>query len=54
MMVDQELLRPNALVVCETNQEAALPTDLPGFQLFRQHEYGITVLTIYQYQGARE
>ncbi|EEU30641.1 RNA methyltransferase, RsmD family [Limosilactobacillus coleohominis 101-4-CHN] len=54
MMVDQKLLKPDALVVCETNQEADLPIDLTGFQLFRQHEYGITVLTIYQYQGEHE
>ncbi|WP_251546977.1 16S rRNA (guanine(966)-N(2))-methyltransferase RsmD [Limosilactobacillus caecicola] len=50
-MVEKKLLKPGAIVVCETNQEANLPDDLPGFELSRRNEYGITVLTIYQYQG---
>lgn len=50
-MVDKGLLNNGALIVCETNQEANLPDDLTGFDLYRRHEYGITVLTIYQFQG---
>ncbi|WP_295730082.1 16S rRNA (guanine(966)-N(2))-methyltransferase RsmD [uncultured Limosilactobacillus sp.] len=53
-MVAEGLLRKNALVVCETNGEANLPQNLTGFKLFRQHQYGITVLTIYQFQGDNE
>lgn len=50
-MEEMHLLANQAMVICETNQEAHLPDDLPNFQLLRRHEYGITVLTIYQYQG---
>lgn len=53
-METRHLLKQNALIVCETNQEANLPTTLKNFRLFRQHEYGITVLTIYQYEGGEE
>lgn len=50
-MVDLNLLNPEAIVVCETNQEANLPLELSGFELMRQQTYGITVLTIYRYTG---
>lgn len=50
-MVSGNLLNKDALIVCETNEEANLPESLVGFKLFRKHQYGITVLTIYQYQG---
>lgn len=53
-MVDYHLLNSESLVVCETNQEAHLPDTLDGFELYRRHEYGITVLTIYQYKGGNE
>lgn len=53
-MVDKQLLNQGALVACETNQEANLPTELDHFSLDRQHEYGITVLTIYRYRGGNE
>lgn len=47
-MVADDLLADEALIVAETNQEADLPTDLPGFKFIKRQEYGITVLTIYQ------
>ena len=50
-MVEYGLLNTEAIIVCETNQEANLPEQLEHFELFRRHEYGITVLTIYQFKG---
>ena len=50
-LVDLNLLNSGALVVCETNQEANLPTDLSQFELVRQQTYGITVVTIYRFIG---
>ena len=50
-MADLDLLNPGAVIVAETNQEANLPADLPGFELVRRQDYGITVLTIYHYHG---
>lgn len=50
-MANDRLLAAQAMVVAETDQEADLPDDLPGFQLVRRQSYGITVLTIYQYEG---
>lgn len=47
-MVRANLLEDRAVVVAETDQEANLPTELPGFNFARRQEYGITVLTIYQ------
>ena len=41
------LLAPNARVICETDQHAQLPDDLPGFDLVERRDYGITELTIY-------
>lgn len=51
MMVRLGLLNDNALVVAETDQHANLPTDLVAFSLQRRQTYGITVLTIYRYDG---
>lgn len=53
-MMALHLLADQALIVCETNQETKLPGQIPGFKLRGRHEYGITVLTVYQYQGGRE
>lgn len=50
-MVELGLLNPGATIVAETNQEANLPEDLAGFEFVRQHDYGITVVTVYRYVG---
>ncbi|WP_286028515.1 16S rRNA (guanine(966)-N(2))-methyltransferase RsmD [Ligilactobacillus agilis] len=50
-LVQLELLAPNALIVCETDQNANLPTSLAGFSCYKQVDYGITELTFYVYQG---
>ncbi|MDR3189690.1 MAG: 16S rRNA (guanine(966)-N(2))-methyltransferase RsmD [Lactobacillaceae bacterium] len=45
------LIAPDALIVAETDQNANLPADLAGYTLLKQKDYGITVVTIYQYGG---
>ena len=50
-MVKNNLLAKDAIIVAETDQNAKLPTDLAEFSFIRRQEYGITVLTIYQYKG---
>lgn len=50
-MVSDGLLNREAIIVCETNQEANLPDEIDGFKLLRRQDYGITVVTIYQYKG---
>lgn len=52
-MVELDLLNPGAIIVAETNQEANLPDDLPGFKMVRRQDYGITVLTIYHFTGRK-
>ncbi|RRK11609.1 16S rRNA (guanine(966)-N(2))-methyltransferase RsmD [Lactiplantibacillus garii] len=49
------LLNPACRIVCETDTNAMLPAELPGFKLLRRQDYGITVITIYQKEetGAR-
>ncbi|KRM96504.1 methyltransferase [Liquorilactobacillus aquaticus DSM 21051] len=45
------LLEKGALLICETNQDAKLPADVEGFELYKRADYGITEITIYQYRG---
>lgn len=42
------LLDPGCRVICETDTNAQLPDEIPGFKLLRRQDYGITVITIYQ------
>jgi len=42
------LLNADCRVICETDANAQLPDDIPGFKLIRRQTYGITYLTIYQ------
>lgn len=49
-MAELNLLNANARIVAETDQNANLPVDIPGFEQVRQQSYGITVITIYQYR----
>lgn len=46
------LLTATARVVCETDQNAQLPEEIPGFTFVEQRNYGITVLTIYAVEGS--
>lgn len=50
-MVHLNLLNSDAMIIAETDQHANLPENLPGFNLQRKQTYGITVLTIYRYDG---
>ena len=50
-LVELKLLAPEALIICETDQEAKLPQTLTGFTCYKQVDYGITELTFYIYQG---
>ena len=50
-LVDKQLLAKDALIVCETDQEASLPEQLANFTLVKQAKYGISILTFYRYQG---
>lgn len=42
------LLNPGCRIMCETDTNAQLVDDVPGFKLIQQKDYGITVITIYQ------
>lgn len=50
-MQQNNLLAPQALIVCETDQMANLPHELVNFKFIKSVTYGITVLTIYCYEG---
>ena len=43
-----KVLAPAARIVCETDQQAALRDDVPGFEFVERRDYGITELTIYR------
>ncbi|WP_137597949.1 16S rRNA (guanine(966)-N(2))-methyltransferase RsmD [Paucilactobacillus kaifaensis] len=48
------LLADQALIVAETDKNAKLPQQIPGFEFVRQQDYGITVLTIYRFLKGNE
>lgn len=50
-LADLQLLEKGALIICETDQEAALPQAIDGFELYKRADYGITEITIYRYRG---
>lgn len=45
---DSTLLNDRSMIICETDQHAKLPDDIPGFGMVRRQNYGITQVTIYQ------
>ena len=47
---EEHLLSQAATVVCETNQEANLPLQFAGFTGIKRANYGITQVTIYQFE----
>jgi 16S rRNA (guanine966-N2)-methyltransferase len=49
-MAANHLLTPGAIIVAESNDEANLPAANQQFDIIQQKHYGITVVTIYQYQ----
>ena len=48
--IQKEILADAAIIVCETDQDADLPTKLAEYTCFKQADYGITKLTFYCYQ----
>ncbi|MBM7617521.1 16S rRNA (guanine(966)-N(2))-methyltransferase RsmD [Weissella uvarum] len=50
-LVSRELVAPHALVMAETDQNAQLPEQIGNFKQVKQRDYGITVITIYEYEG---
>lgn len=53
-MRELNLLQDQALIVAETDQNANLEHEIPGFDFVKQQDYGITVLTIYRFQKGTE
>ncbi|MBW1605445.1 16S rRNA (guanine(966)-N(2))-methyltransferase RsmD [Lactobacillus sp. Sy-1] len=45
-----KLLTSGAMVICETDNQAKLSDNVDGYQLVRQKEYGLTVISIYKYE----
>lgn len=45
-----DLLNEGATVICETDNHTELPLNLDGFHAAKQKNYGLTNLTIYNYQ----
>ncbi|RRG18288.1 16S rRNA (guanine(966)-N(2))-methyltransferase RsmD [Weissella viridescens] len=50
-LIDHGLVADNAVLVAETDQHADLPETISGFQQVKERDYGITVITIYEYEG---
>lgn len=49
-LTSANLIANDALLMAETDQEAQLPDKIGNFQLWKQREYGITVITIYRFK----
>lgn len=50
-LANYKLLKPNALVVVESEKKFELSGELKGFDLLKEKIYGDTKLTFYRYQG---
>ncbi|MHC5251414.1 16S rRNA (guanine(966)-N(2))-methyltransferase RsmD [Listeria kieliensis] len=48
-LCELKLLQNGALIVCEHDKEAELPDEIPHFQKVKTAEYGITILSIYEF-----
>ncbi|KRM91676.1 16S rRNA (guanine(966)-N(2))-methyltransferase RsmD [Fructilactobacillus florum] len=48
-LAQQGLLKPAALVICETDRATKLPK-VVDYSMVRQKNYGLTTITIYQYK----
>ncbi|MGY3742587.1 16S rRNA (guanine(966)-N(2))-methyltransferase RsmD [Leuconostoc inhae] len=53
-MADNHLLSNRAIILAESNDVANLPIEDNTFEIMRQKQYGITVVTIYQYNGLQQ
>ncbi|WP_417852751.1 16S rRNA (guanine(966)-N(2))-methyltransferase RsmD [Weissella viridescens] len=50
-LIEHGLVAENAVLVAETDQNADLPEAISGFKQVKERDYGITVITIYEYEG---
>lgn len=50
-LVNHHLLADGAIILAESNDVANLPLEDQLFKMIRQKQYGITVVTIYQYSS---
>lgn len=50
-LVANDLVAKNAIVMAETDQHADLTDQIGAFTMVKQRDYGITVITIYEYEG---
>ena len=50
-MSENHLLNDGAIVLAESNDTANLPDEGDRFKIVQQKQYGITVVTIYQFEG---
>lgn len=48
-LIQADLVADSAILMAETDQFANLPDTIQGFQQIKQKDYGITVITIYEY-----
>lgn len=53
-MSELKLLSDRALIIAETDQNAHLAEQVPGFEFVKRQDYGITVLTIYRFMKGNE
>lgn len=53
-LVKFHLVINGTVIVCETDQNAHLPSELSGFDLLKQVDYGITELTYYKFIGGED
>lgn len=50
-LIQGQLLNAGCRIMCETNQEADLPTEIGACTRVVEKSYGITKITVYRYQG---
>lgn len=50
MLLDNELLTNQAIVVCETDKDVILPQKIGKLKERKRHDYGITAVTIYDWE----
>lgn len=54
MMIDLHLLNEGAIIIAETDHEAGLPETVPSFERTHHKNYGITEVTVYEYEGSTD
>ena len=49
--VKMDLLKPGAIILCETDTSLTYPEEIPHYTLKRQQNYGITEVAIFEFIG---